>query len=859
MFAMISALRQISLRHLRHHKLRTVLTVLGIALGVSAIVAIRLVNEIAARSFEQSVAAVAGATALQITNGDAGVPEELVDEVKAVRGIGTVAPTVQGFVTLPDLPGERVYLLGVDLLADRDVREYQPDPDAVRVDDPLVFLAKANSIALTRELMAAHALSEGQTMRVQSGSGVQELVIRATIDGRTGPSRLFGGRVAVMDVFAAQRLFAQRGRFTQIDVAQSPTRSTEELQQELTALTAGRAIVERPQRRGETLERLLAGNRSAFTLGAALANVLGLYIVFNAMMVAVTQRRREIAILRSTGMRGREVIRLVMLEALLLGAAGCALGIPLGNLFARTLWSSYRTSVSDRFLPIEQIDVTLTASAVLWGVAFALLTSLVGALVPTRQAIRVRPIEALRNTVAIDAVKPIATRLTLAALALLAARTTAGLLQARRPDGPFATARQVLDLGLLVVVSLGAPALLRRVLRLLVRHDDRLGGVTTIASRNVLSHFRRVSTTSSALLVSIAGAIGVATVASSFEATFRRVLAAEFGRTDVGVSSGTQVGPASAKPLPDSLVDLIAALPEVQNVDPSRWVKVPYGGLLTYVVARDTRVYRVGYRGLNLVDGDRDAALDALEAGRGAIVSEVFARRFHKGRGDVLELPTPSGPVALEIVAVHSDLTDLGAIYVDRAAYRRLWRDDKVTFIELSIATGASRDAVMNTIRSRWGESYGLFVVPVATLVREYERIAAQALFAIYPVILIVIAIALLGLVNALLAAVLEGVRQMGILRAIGATRRQLALSFMVEAALIGAVGGVAGVLTGALVGYVWVGEIPELFGMSFTHRYPLGAMLVGGIATVVLAAAAGWIPGRAAGNLNVRSALAYE
>jgi putative ABC transport system permease protein len=180
---MISALRQISLRHLRHHKLRTALTVLGVAFGVSAIVAIRLVNDTTARSFERSVAAIAGTTALQVTNGDVGVPEELADEIKAVPGVGTVAPTVQGFVTLPDLH-ERVYLLGVDLLADRDVREYQSAPSAVHVDDPLVFLAKVNSIALTRELMAAHGLSEGDTIRVQSGSGVQELVIRATIDGR---------------------------------------------------------------------------------------------------------------------------------------------------------------------------------------------------------------------------------------------------------------------------------------------------------------------------------------------------------------------------------------------------------------------------------------------------------------------------------------------------------------------------------------------------------------------------------------------------------------------------------------------------------------------------------------------------
>ena len=146
-----------------------------------------------------------------------------------------------------------------------------------------------------------------------------------------------------------------------------------------------------------------------------------------------------------------------------------------------------------------------------------------------------------------------------------------------------------------------------------------------------------------------------------------------------------------------------------------------------------------------------------------------------------------------------------------------------------------------------------------AQLRSEFQKIADQAFFAAYPLIGIAILISLLGLVNALVASLVDRIRQLGIMRAIGATRGQVTLCIVVEAAIVGLGGGIFGVLFGSLLGYLWVGQMPYLLGMTLTHRYPTGAVAFAFAATVVLACAAGYFPGRSASRINIMRALQYE
>ena len=142
---------------------------------------------------------------MEIMNGEAGVPEELLDEVKNLPGVGAAEASIQGFVPVLDHEGERLYIVGLDLLAEQQLWSYQLIDAEGSIEDPLVFLAQPDSVAVTNDFLTANGLTLGDRIRVRGPRGPVWLSTRGALDLRSGTATLFGGRLAVMDVFAAQR------------------------------------------------------------------------------------------------------------------------------------------------------------------------------------------------------------------------------------------------------------------------------------------------------------------------------------------------------------------------------------------------------------------------------------------------------------------------------------------------------------------------------------------------------------------------------------------------------------------------------------------------------------------------------
>ena len=264
-----------------------------------------------------------------------------------------------------------------------------------------------------------------------------------------------------------------------------------------------------------------------------------------------------------------------------------------------------------------------------------------------------------------------------------------------------------------------------------------------------------------------------------------------------------------------------------------------------------------------MLKGDATTAFAAMHRGEAVVVNEAFALRYKKRPGDVISLPSPNGEVRVPIAGIYFDpgMGDMGIVSMDRdALYRRMWRDDTVTFIEPAFERGADRQQVIEAIRSRWGEKHALFVVTMDQFRGEANDLLNQTMLVTYPLVGISIAIALLGVVNSLLASVLDRIREIGVLRAVGATRAQVARSIVVEATIIGLLGGVLAVAVGSVLGYVQIDVLFRgMFGMTVLYRYPTAAAVFSLVAALVLAAAAGYLPGRSAGRVEIVKALEYE
>ena len=293
-----------------------------------------------------------------------------------------------------------------------------------------------------------------------------------------------------------------------------------------------------------------------------------------------------------------------------------------------------------------------------------------------------------------------------------------------------------------------------------------------------------------------------------------------------------------------------------------RLARIAYGGSITNVIAGDMELYQRGIRRLTLIDGLPDEVVPALVAQQGVVVNEAFVHRYHVARGQELVLQTASGEARLPILGVHFDnsFADMGVIHLDYRLYRRLWHDETVNFIEPALRSGADRGEVMKEIRRRWGTVYPVFVFTTEEFHREADAYLAQAIGLTYPLVALALAIALLGVVNSLLTSVLERIRQIGVARAIGATRFQVGCSVMLESLFIGVVGAGLAVVVGPALGYLQVHILfRTIFGMTMFVRYPVQAVAFAAVAAIVFTAAAGFVPGRRAARLGILEALRHE
>jgi len=203
---MLRLLGTLSWRHVTRHRLRTLLTFLGIALGVAVIVAIAIVNRSLTSSFQSTIDRIAGKAVLQVSNGESGVAEPLFPAIRDTPGVEDAAAAVEGFLPVSGVQGERLYVFGVDLLTDFAIREHQFVGSKSDIDQALDFIAQPDSIALTESFSRRLGLQVGAAVILLTSRGKQSYTVRALLK-EEGTAKVFGGSFALMDLPVAQHAF----------------------------------------------------------------------------------------------------------------------------------------------------------------------------------------------------------------------------------------------------------------------------------------------------------------------------------------------------------------------------------------------------------------------------------------------------------------------------------------------------------------------------------------------------------------------------------------------------------------------------------------------------------------------------
>ncbi|HYX91285.1 MAG TPA: FtsX-like permease family protein [Myxococcaceae bacterium] len=847
----------VSIRHLLGSPLRSALTVLGVAVGVATMVGIAAINHTILAAFRSTIDTIAGKADLTVAAGTAGFDDGLVEKVRTVPGVLHASGGLTVIAPVHGSPGESLYVMGVDLLDDGYFRNWETrGRDIGALAEDLEFLNSTDRMLVSERFAAEHQLEEGSTFQVVTPSGVKDFTVHGLIK-ESGPVKAFGGSVAVMYVGSAQEAFGRGRNIDRIDVAVDPKREFEEMRQRLREAVGPSFEIERPSRRGGSVEKMVRSFQLGLNFGSAVALLVGVFLVYNTVAIGVIQRRREIGTLRAIGATRTRLRWMFTLEALVIGAIGTALGLPLGVVLARLAVGEVSDTVSSIYVQVNARDVELGALELGLGLVLGLLGSAFAALRPSWVASRVHPVEALRRDVAAGAaVSGLNRTALLGGAAFTAVIWPLTLIPAPIENVPLGGYLAVFSA--LMATTLLSPLWLRSLQPVFARPGQWLLGVSgRLAADNFARAPTRTAVPVSALATGVAMTVAIGAFVGSFRASSLRWIDQSVP-ADLFVTASSKIAGIRNVPLPPELGRDIERMPGVEAVDFVRLFQHDVLDLRVYLISLRPEVYYP--RGKLTVLEGRLPTPEERRALRVSI-SENLARRRNLHPGDTFPLHTPSGVKTLTVAAVIVEYTsDQGAVYLDRDLFVDWFRDDRVDSFEVYLADDTRLEEVRRTILARFGAQHDLYVLSNAELRHEAVHLIDAAFTLTYAMEAVAVLLALLGVINTLLAAVIDRTREIGLLRAIGAARAHVIRLFTGEAALIGISGGILGVLAGTVIGLLVTRVVGvQSTGWSFRFVFPTSIASQMVVAASVCAVIAGVYPAQRAARLDVVEALAYE
>ena len=843
----------------RRRPARVVLPVVGVAIGVAAIASIHHANRSVTESFRGAASTVSGRSDFVVRGaGGVGVPLEDLARLSFLWEMASFSPAVTGSGIVArdgEKEGDVVDILGVDWGGDeavRDARLIAPE-GASRAE-----LATRGAVLVTAPFAARHNLAPGSELALTAG-GVPRRVRVGGILELSGVARAAGGDILLTDVFTAQDLLGRAGFVDRVDIVLDPGVSKEAMRREISSELPPGLTLEPPTRAAATADRMVRAFRFNLNALGSLTLLVGMFLVANTVSVAVLRRRPEIATLRALGTSRPAIFTAFLVEGAAVGIAGTALGEVLGLFASRAALRAVGGTVSTLYAPTTRIEAIDPAGPAALAALVGLSATLVATLLPAAEAMRVAPSPAMRPG-AIEGVarRRLGARAVLSGTALL----LAALASRAGPIDGFPLFGFLAVVLVVVALALAAPLLVRAGAALPGRI---LGRALGPAGRLGAGFFGGALAKNGIAVTALAMALGmtlamIVTVASIRETV--RVWVESTLRSDLWIKADAGGRSGIVGDLPPDVIALLEGIDGVDAVDPFRARDAADAEGRPFTLASgDFRVLaRAG--GLPFVDGrdPRPIAASARERGE-VLVSEPFARRFSAADGSTVTLPTPSGPRPFRVAGVYRDYSnDRGTVVMDRELYLSIYRDPRVTSLAVLARPGVEPAELRRRVLAAAAGRYALTITTNRELRREVLVIFDRTFAVTRALEAIAVAVAVLGIANALMASAVERRRAFGLLRAVGAAGEQIRRATLVEALLCGLTGTLAALAAGAAFAWLLLTVInPQSFGWTVALSIP-GRTLLGAAALVLLASVlAGIGPGRVAASVDPAAALAEE
>lgn len=847
-------------RHAWRRPLQSLFLIAGVAIGVAMIVAIDLANGSADRAFQLGAETVTGKATHQISGGPGGLDEAVYTDLRVQAGYRLSAPVVESYVIAAELDRQPVRLLGVDPFAEAPFRAYLGPGDqsqAPAADYLAEMLATPDTVMMSSDVAARYGLEVGDPLAIRSGTVTQTLTVAGLLAPSDDLSRRALDGLLVADISTAQEVLGMVGKLSRVDLIVPEGEAGAAALQRVAAVLPPAARIDESAARTGTVNEMTAAFGLNLTALSLLALVVGMFLIYNTVTFSVIQRRPMIGALRALGMTRREIFVQILLEALLLGLLGTLLGLGLGVVLGRGAVQLVTQTVNDLFFVVAVREIAIPPETLLKGMLIGLAAALIGAAVPAWEATSVPPAGALRRSNVEERTRRLLPAVSLVGLAFV----VLGVLLLI-PDWHLAVAFT----GLFLIV-IGAALLTPIVTLWLMEGVRRLaaggGVIERMAPRTIIRSLSRMAVAVAALMVAVSVIIGVGVMIGSFRQTVELWLD-DVLQADIFVSPPLLNGSAAQTALDPALVDALLAVPGVQSAASTRQVEVT----AQLDAAGDPLQLRLSALSQDLAGADRryreslgswQETWQAVEEGA-ILINEPMANRLGLGAGDDLLIQTDRGLQAFPVAGVTVDFDVRNVAFMADAVYREFWDDTGVTAIALFVAPGVDVDQTVDTIRAG-------FAGEAELLVRSNRGTRENALgvfdrtFAITVALqLLATVVAFIGILSTLMSLQLERMREIGVLRSTGMTRRQLWRLSLLETGLVGTTAGLLAMPTGFALALVLIYIINlRSFGWTLEMQLQPGEFGQAFLVALLAALLAGLYPAWRMGQTQPAEALRAE
>jgi len=843
------------LRPLIRDPFRTLITILGVAVGVAVFLSIRLANEQTMMSFTESVDLVLGRADAVIRAEGMEFDETHFENLHVLRKQIKAYPVIEGY-GIESTSGEVVEIIGTDLLQDSGIRDFSLKTKEKDLKGLLPLIMDPAGVILPEKFIPNVQFKAGSSLKFLIKGKEKELKVNAVLENK-GIGKALNGNFALMDIAAAQNVFEKFGRLDRIDIQFLQPTKFDAMQKKISALLPGHLQVERPQRKSQQVEKMLRAFQYNLTALSFVALLVALYLIYNMIALSVVRRRVEIGTLRALGATPTLIAIIFFLEAGIIGAIGSIFGIGLGYYFAQFSLDAISLTVNNLYAPSYVTEINFQWQEMGPYFLLGVILSFISALIPAWDAAKTPPTAVMRRGSYDLKLFRGSRQLNFLAGAVI---LLAGFCTQLPPVRQFPYFGFLSVFLIILGLSMLSPAAL-----LWTRNKSHnffknmMGGEGLLACKNLSQNVGRNALAVSSLAIAFMMVISMSIMVHSFRQTvivwIDQTLKADLF---VRVAGGRDID--YQHTLPSDPIQKLKSISGVAAIDQFRAIDISYNNLPVVLATGDFSVLSK-FGNLIIKSGLPTTELSQNMVGNDrVIVSEAFSLKHRVSVGDILNLQTLNGRTKFEVSAVYFDYSrERGYIILDRTTFLKYYKENQINSFVIYLNDKSKLNQVRKEVLKTLNE-HRLIIRSNTELKKQVLEVFDKTFAITYSLEIIAILVAVLGLFNTLVSLILERKREIGILRFIGAFTRQIKRMILIEAGILGLIGSAMGLVAGVVVSYILIFVInKQSFGWTIQVHFPYIFILLLVAFSWGVSVLAGLYPARLAQELNPKEAVRVE